>query len=214
MARRIKETNEVMIIENSQGEILAEYPPKLIDTIKATVAKGATDEELYMFLQIASMYDLNPFMKEIWFVKNKDGSVMIMTSRDGYRKIASRDPNFKDCMGFPVYENDTFEMEMVMGEITNVTHKFHQNDRGNLVGAYGVLLTHNGDKKATYVDFSEYNNQSPVWRKYPTAMICKVAENILLKRFAKVNGIQTVEDAPKEAQMQSEEFIEVNIKGE
>lgn len=212
MARKSKESKEVMIIENNQGEILAEYPPKLIDTIKATVAKGATDEELYMFLQIASMYDLNPFMKEIWFVKNKDGSVMIMTSRDGYRKIASRDPNFKDCRSFAVYENDEFEMETTMGEITNIHHKFTQNDRGDLIGAYSVLLTYNGTRNAIYVDYKEYNNQSPVWRRYPTAMIRKVAENILLKQFAKVNGLQTVEDAPKEVQEASEEFIDVKLK--
>lgn len=212
MARKVKESTEMMIIEDNKGDVLAEYSPKLLNTIKNTVAKNATDEELYMFLQLSSMYDLNPFMKEIWFVKNKDGSIMIMTSRDGYRKIASKDPNFKDCRSFPVFENDTFEMEVVMGEITNVTHKFTQKDRGELVGAYAVLLTHSGDRTATYVDFKEYNKNTPVWRAYPTAMICKVAENLLLKRFANVNGIQTVEDAPQEAQVASEEYID--IKGE
>lgn len=214
MARKIKESTDVLKIENNQGEVLAEYPPKLLDVIKNTVAKGATDEELYMFLQVASLYDLNPFMKEIWFIKNKDGSIIITTSRDGYRKIASRDPNFKDCQAYPVHENDDFQMEMVMGEVMNISHKFKQNERGKIVGAYGVLFTHTGEKIVHYVSFDEYNQGSPVWRKYPSAMICKVAENYLMKRFANIDGIQTVEDAPKEVQDASEEFIEVSVRGE
>ena len=210
MAKKVKESTEVLKIENNQGEVLAEYPPKLLNVIKSTVAKNATDEELYMFLQVASMYDLNPFLKEIWFIKNKDGSIIITTSRDGYRKICSRDPDFKDCRAFPVHQNDEFEMELTMGEIMNIHHKFKQNDRGKLIGAYSILFTHTGDKIAHYVDYDEYNQGSPVWRKYPSAMICKVAENYLMKRFANIDGIQTVEDAPKEVQVASE-FIDVNI---
>ena len=53
-----------LVIKNEQGVTVAEYPVELIETIKSTVAKGATDEELYMFLSIANQYDLNPFLKE------------------------------------------------------------------------------------------------------------------------------------------------------
>ena len=98
MAKKVKETTEELTIYDDNGGILANYPPKLVNVIKNTVAKDSTDEELYMFLQVASMYNLNPFLKEIWFVKNKDGSCMIMTSRDGYLKIAKQDPKFMRMM--------------------------------------------------------------------------------------------------------------------
>ena len=64
-----------------------------INTIKNTVAVGANDNELKMFLTIAARYELDPFLREIWFA-NMGNRNTIMTGRDGYLKIANRDPNF------------------------------------------------------------------------------------------------------------------------
>lgn len=211
MARKMKKTTEEMVIYDDRGEVLANYPPQLVDVIKSTVAKDSTDEELYMFLQIASMYNLNPFMKEIWFVKNKDGSFMIMTSRDGYLKIAKQNPNFSKCQSMAVYENDDFEVEMTLGEVTNIHHKFKQSERGKLLGAYAILKTNDHNALISYMAYKEYAKNTPVWRSYPSAMIRKVAENDVLKRFADINGIQTVEDAPTEFQKKSKDFIDVEV---
>lgn len=207
---------EPMTIQNEHGEVLAEYSPELLTTIKNTVAKGATNEELYMFLQIASMYDLNPFLKEIWFAKMK-GEVAIMTSRDGYSKIAKRDPEFKKCQSMAVFENDVFKTTLEMGEVVNITHEFNQNDRGKLVGAYAILITYSGEKLYSYVDYREYDKRNSVWKSYPTAMLRKVAENDVYKRFANINGISTIEDMPSKYQdfAVDENIIETNkIKGE
>lgn len=211
MAKRVKKSESEMIIYNEKGEQLANYPPELLDVIKSTVAKNSTDEELYTFLQVASMYGLNPFMKEIWFVKNKDDSVMIMTSRDGYLKIAKQDPKFHKCQSMAVYENDEFEVEMTMGEVTNISHKFKQSDRGKLIGAYAILKTTDHNNLICYASYREYAKNTPVWRSYPSAMIRKVAENDVLKRFANISGIQTVEDAPADVQKESKEFIDVEV---
>ena len=209
MAKKVKKATEELVIYNDHGEVLANYPPTLVDTIKSTVAKDSTDEELYMFLQIASMYGLNPFMKEIWFIKNKDGSVMILTSRDGYLKIAKQDPRFHKCQSMAVYENDEFEVEMDMGEVMNIHHKFKQSERGKLIGAYAILKTTDHNNLICYASYKEYAKNTPVWRTYPSAMIRKVAENDVLKRFADISGLSTIEDAPAEFQKASEEFIDI-----
>ena len=212
MARKEKPvTEDLVVYDLNDGEILAQYPPELINTIKNTVAKGATNEELQLFMQTARMYNLNPFLKEIWFVKNKDGSCMTMTSRDGYLKIAKQNPNFKKCQSMVVYENDTFEIEMNMGEILNIHHKFSQNDRGKIIGAYAILKTHSNDNLVCYCDFKEYNKNNNVWRKYPSAMIRKCAENDVLKRFAGIDGIASFEDAPANEQNLSENIIDIEI---
>lgn len=190
-----KQSSSPIVIHDDKGGIMAEYPSELVDTIKATVAKGATDEELYMFLSVANQYNLNPFMKEIWFTKMK-GEVAIMTSRDGYRKLAMREPTFKKCQSWAVYENDEFEMELVMGEIINLTHKFKQNDRGQIKGAYAILKTTDHDNLATYVDFREYDKRNAIWKGYPSAMIRKVAENDIYKRFCDINGLNDYESMP------------------
>lgn len=55
MAKRTRPPTP-MVIEDMNGNVLREYSPDLLETIKATVAKEATDEELYVFLQVSSMY--------------------------------------------------------------------------------------------------------------------------------------------------------------
>ena len=222
MAKRLKQKKESqpIVIHDNQGEVLAEYPPELVDVIKSTVAKGATNEELVVFLSVANQYNLNPFMKEIWFTKMGD-DVAIMTSRDGYRKLAMREPTFVKCQSMAVYENDEFEMELSMGEITNLTHKFKQKDRGNIMGAYAVLKTTNHENYVTYVDFREYDKRNNIWKKYSSAMIRKVAENDVYKRFVNINGLNDYESMPNKFRNEvieeefdySEEFEPIDIQG-
>ena len=196
MARQSKkDVTAPMVIQDNNGSVVAEYPPELLDAIKATVAKGATNEELYVFLQIASQYHLNPLMKEIWFTKFKD-EVAIMTSRDGFRKLAMREPTFRKCQSMEVRENDEFEMVIDMGDIANITHKFKQKERGNIMGAYAVLKTIDNETYATYVNFREYDKRNHVWKAYPSAMIKKVAETEVYKSFADISGLNAFESMP------------------
>ena len=198
MARVSKEGKESaapITIHDEHGGILAQYPSELVETIKSTVAKDATDEELYMFLSVANQYDLNPFMKEIYFAK-MNGQVAILTSKDGYKKLAERKPNFRKCQSMVVYENDEFEMEVIMGEVVNITHKFKQKERGNIIGAYAVLKTTDHDNYVSYVNFREYDKRNSIWKSYPSAMIKKVAENEVYKNFADISGLNAYENMP------------------
>ena len=191
-----KSTGNSMIIKDTNGEKeIARYSPKMVDTIRNTVAKGATDEELYMFLQIANMYGLNPFTNEIYYAKTKKGQDMLMTSRDGYLKIAQAKPNFKKIQSAPVFENDDFHITLENGDIKDVFHSFTQKDRGALKGAYAVLQSKDGSEDLTYyANFREYNKGTATWKSYPTSMICKCAETFVLKRFAGISGMVTAEE--------------------
>ena len=204
-----KKSNEAMTIQGTDGETIANFSPELLDVLRGTVAKGATDEELYMFLQVASMYKLNPFMKEIWFVKmGKDQQ--IMTSRDGYMNIAKQNPKFVKCQSSAVYENDEFRMEYENGDLKKLIHNHGHTDRGKLIGAWAMVKMLGNDHIAVYCDFKEYDKRTNIWRKYPTAMIRKVAENDVLKRFAGISGIVSVEDAPLDMERASKEYIDVD----
>lgn len=203
-----EEPSHPMEIKDFEGKTVANLHKELVKTIKDTVAQGATDSELYYLFQVASMYGLNPLLKEIWFAK-MDGKVAIMTSRDGYLKIAKKNSNYKKVQSMAVYQNDTFLTKMVDGEVVSVTHEFGHIDRGHLVGAYAFLKSKDGEEDIfAYKDFREYNKKNKVWNGYPTAMIRKVAEVDVLKRFANISGIVTSEEMGEENLTENYEYTD------
>lgn len=168
------------------------------EVLKATVAKHTTDAELSYFLTIAQSAGLNPFNKEIWAYKrakkNAQGQydyagsdLIVMTGRDGYLKIAKRNPNFKKIMSQAVYENDAFTCDPITEE---VEHRFSSKGRGQLIGAYAVIIEKDGTKHFKYITTAEYLDPfSNIWKSKPSAMACKCAESILCKQYGGIAGI-------------------------
>jgi phage recombination protein Bet len=211
------------------------YTQDQIDLIKNTIAKGATDDELSMFTMLAQKYGLDPFLKEIWFIKRakkektgkKDANgydiwdykklpngeidytgadTLIMTSRDGYLKIAQRDDNFTGIISFPVREGDIFEID---AENYRVTHKFGLK-RGAIIGAWCKVDHAKRKPVIVYADFKEYNDgKSTTWKQYPSAMIVKVAETFGLKRQFGITGLVTREEMSHIKEEEIDASIEV-----
>lgn len=142
---------------------------EVVATIKQTVAKGATDAQLRMFLEVCKRTGLDPFLKEIWYVPEKG---IVMAGRDGYLRVANEDPNF-DGMETRVFRDDR---KVPVKATCTVWRKDRQHPI--VCEAY----------------FSEYVKQSPVWKQYPSAMISKVAEVLALKRSFAINGVVAEEE--------------------
>lgn len=194
MTEKKEDKTQLLDITDSHGEVINQYNKEMLQTITNTVAKNATKSELIYFLTLASNYNLDPFAKEIWFVKVKTGDTMIMTSRDGYLKIASEKPNFLKVQSYAVYENDDFHTTIKNGEVVEVNHSFGL-DRGKIIGAYAFLKTVDGKQDMyAYKELKQYNKKNSVWNHYTEAMIRKVAEVDVLKRFAKIRGLVTSEE--------------------
>lgn len=173
----------------TQAAVPQQLTREQIELVKRTVAKGATDDELQMFLYLARKYDLDPFKKEIWFVK-RGGDATIMTSRDGYLKIAMQDPDYDGLMAGVVREGDHFEFDAAN---CTVVHRFGAK-RGKIIGAWAIAYHKRRRPIACFVDFEEYKQDSPTWRKYPSAMIQKVAEVFVLRRQFAISGLVTQEE--------------------
>ncbi|WP_158264845.1 RecT family recombinase [Blastopirellula marina] len=174
---------------------IAELNDEQKKVLKETVAKDASDTELAYFLNVSLAHNLNPFNKEVWFIKY-GGKVTIQTGRDGFLQIAKRDPTFDRITSAEVRAKDHFVFDPVSGDIE---HRINAaNDRGDIIGAYAIITRKDGVKIAKYVTWSEYNGTSEIWKKNKSAMICKCAESILCKQFANVTGIQSSEAMPTE----------------
>lgn len=80
-------------------------PAKLLATLKATVFKGATEEELMALVLVANEYDLNPLLKEIYAFPAKGGGITPIISVDGWNKMLTRQPTF-DGIEFEFTNNE------------------------------------------------------------------------------------------------------------
>lgn len=158
--------------------------PDIVKTLKSTVAKGATDHEFQMFIEICKATGLNPFLREIWCaVPMKDGQrsqygqVLIMAGRDGYLRVANDHPMFdgietrveRDPNGIPIKA------------VCTVWRK----DRN-----------HPTISEAYFNEYYKpgYNGKPSVWDTYKSAMIAKVSEVLALKRSFSINGVVTEEE--------------------
>jgi phage recombination protein Bet len=179
--------NKVVDIESRNKELIS-FTQKEIETIKRTVASDANTDELRMFLHIAKTYGLDPFNKEIFFWKIK-GKPTIMTSRDGYLKIADRHEEYNGLVSDVVRENDKFKRKA-----QGIDHEYGTN-RGDIIGAYALVYRKDREYPIyVFSPFQEYFASTRVWTKYPSAMILKVAESMALKRAFTVSGLVTAEE--------------------
>lgn len=124
-------------------------PVKLHHTLKNTVFKGASDDELVALVITANQYGLNPLLKEMYAFPQKGGGIVPFVSIDGWLRIVNRQPNF-DGM-----EADVFPIEG--GEPTHATCTIYLKDRSHPV------------KVTEY--FSECSRNTEPWKTMPRRML-------------------------------------------
>lgn len=69
-------------------------PAKLLGTLKNTVFKNASDDELMALVIVANEYNLNPFKKEIYAFPAKGGGIVPVVGVDGWINIMNSHPKF------------------------------------------------------------------------------------------------------------------------
>ena len=201
---RIFETKEI-----TPSDTFGKLSRNQIDLIKNTVAKGASDDELRLFIQVCKGAQLNPFMRQVHLVPRWDSKLgqevrAIQVGIDGFRAVAESSGQYAGNDD-PIYDGDkTIEFStkakaknaLVVPEKATVTvYKLLDGQR------YGFTATARWDE---YYPGEKIGFQ---WHIRPYLMLGKCAEALALRKaFPKLlSGMYAAEEMDRSKGEEKEE---------
>ena len=168
----------------------SQWSTEQVELIKRTVAKGASDDELKLFLHLASRYDLDPFTRQIWFIKYGDDA-HIFTGRDGFLHIAHRSGAFNGMQTQLREEPVPFEIRYYNRKEKKVEVLTRPSQ---FVAVCTVYRKDMSEPFVCEVWESEYSTGQGLWPTKRRVMIQKVAEASTLRRAFDISGLYLPEE--------------------
>lgn len=160
---------------------LPAFTPEEMNLITSTVAKGATPEELKLFLYRCKVLDLNPLKPgQIHFIKYGNNPGTIVIGIDGFRTRASRSRALR-----------------------GIKRGVMRDDKSKCVGAWAEVFRSDWQEPARVeVSLEEYSTGKAQWAKMPETMIQKVAEAGALRMAFPddLGGVYAEEELQKKAE--------------
>jgi phage recombination protein Bet len=198
-----------------------EFNDSQLAVIKNTIAKGATDAELELFVSTCKRTGLDPFMRQIYFIKRYDAATKgqvgaIQVGIDGQRLIAERTGLYDGQDPIEWLDTDGVWSEVWTGTGDNpVAARCSVYRKDWSAGRKATAVVRWDSYAQTYVKDGK-RFYSPTWKAMPDVMLGKCAESLALRRAfpAEMSAVAALAGQAYDPSLEDEKAIQEHIEPE